>query len=349
MRATTQTASNTMPSNTMPSNTMRGAKVYNKTIALFGLALNNVTDSSNTNSANLNTANLNTASTNTTNNNSARSTLNTASIADTNTSIADTNTADAALIMRRKISIDLHDCTIQPYIGLKLGLEALRRKIPENTANAAEINELVIMAEESIAELRQYIGGLKSQIYPQPIRQSKSQSQSQSHRPTSLLDASLALVNKYQLRHHIKVAINIKTKHKLSEYLSSEIYHLVCEGLSNILRHTQSKKAEVNLYDQNNQLLLEVINYNNHVQNFSLFKPRSMTERVTYLGGTISVGFTTSVDYTTKKATEKATEEALASATLKGKTPQNKTPQNITIVTAKIPLQHLERRRASFG
>jgi GAF domain-containing protein len=36
--------------------------------------------------------------------------------------------SDAANRQRQKISRDLHDSTIQPYIGLKLGLEALELK-----------------------------------------------------------------------------------------------------------------------------------------------------------------------------------------------------------------------------
>ena len=232
-----------------------------------------------------------------------------------------TTAATATLAMRHKISIDLHDSTIQPYIGLKLGLEALRRKIPEGVAIAAEIDELVIMAEESIAELRQYIGGLKSQIKSQPNPQLG----------TSLVASILELAKKYQLRHGIEVAVNADTKLQLSEHLSNEIYQLVCEGLSNIHRHTQSKKAEINLYYQNNQLVLEVINQDDSAQEFIHFKPRSMSERVSYLGGTISVKHTAS-DKTTRG-------NMLSSKTISAK----------TIVTAEIPLKLTERRCASYA
>ena len=222
----------------------------------------------------------------------------------------------ATLAMRHKISIDLHDSTIQPYIGLKLGLEALRRKIPDESAIAAEADELMIMAGESIAELRQYIVELKSQI--------KSQLKSQSG--TSLVASILEVAKKYQLRHGIEVAVHVDTELKVSEHLSIEVYQLVCEGLSNIHRHTQAKQAEINLYCKNDQLVIEVTNQDDSAEDFIHFKPRSMTERVTYLGGTINVNHTTS-DKTT------------GSNTLNGK----------TIVTAKIPLQLKERRCASFA
>lgn len=221
----------------------------------------------------------------------------------------------ATLAMRHKISNDLHDGTVQPYIGLKLGLEALRRKIPEGMAIAAEIDELVIMAEESIAELRQYIGGLKSQIKLQLKPQLG----------TSLVASILEVAKKYQHRFGIEVLVNADTQLKLSEHLSNEIYQLVCEGLSNIHRHTQSKTAEINLHYQNNQLVMQVINQDDSAQDFIHFKPRSMTERVAYLGGTINVNHT---------AGDKIT--------------GNNALNFKTIVTAEIPLQLTERRCASF-
>ncbi len=227
----------------------------------------------------------------------------------------------AASAMRHKISIDLHDSTIQPYIGLKLGLEALRRKIPDGSAIAAEVDELVIMAGESIAELRQYIVELKSQI--------KSQLKPQLGAP--LLASILEVAKKYQLRHGIEVAVNADTKLNLSEHLSIEIYQLVCEGLSNIHRHTQAKQAEINLYCKNDQLVIEVINQDDSAEDFIHFKPRSMTERVTHLGGAIKVNHT-------------AGDKTTGGNTLRGKTLGGK-----TIVTAEIPLQLMERRCASFA
>ena len=232
---------------------------------------------------------------------------------------AATSVSSANSVMCNKISLDLHDSTIQPYIGLKLGLEALRRKIPEGAALAAELDELVMMAEESIAELRQYIGGLKSQIKPPLNPQLKPQL------ITPLVDAIIELAKKYQLRHRIDVRVNADTQLQLSAQLSTEIYQLVCEGLSNIHRHTQSKKAEINLYHLNGQLVIEVINQDVNTKDFSHFKPRSMAERVSNLGGKVSVYHIAGDNTTASKA--------LGSKTLMGK----------TIVTAKIPLQLTQR------
>jgi signal transduction histidine kinase len=229
-----------------------------------------------------------------------------------NISLQNKAAADATLVMRQKISIDLHDSTIQPYIGLKLGLEALRRKIPQGEGIAAEVDELVNMATESITELRQYIDGLKSQI--------------KSQLGTPLVPAILEVAKKYQHRHGIEVTVNIDPALKVSECLANEIYQLVCEGLSNVLRHTTAKQATVNLRSLEDQLIVEVVNHDDSTQDFIYFKPRSMTERVTYLGGTLSVNRTTG-----------------------DKIAGSKTARSKTIVTAEIPLQFKDKHDASFA
>src|SRR3954471_10331737 len=65
---------------------------------------------------------------------------------------------------RQKISRDIHDSTIQPYIGLKLALEALSRKVPPDHPLSKDIGRLVEMTSLEIAGLRRYIRGLKGQL-----------------------------------------------------------------------------------------------------------------------------------------------------------------------------------------
>src|SRR3954471_4422475 len=67
---------------------------------------------------------------------------------------------------RQKISRDIHDSTIQPYIGLKLALEALSRKVPPDHPLSKDIGRLVEMTSMEIAGLRRYVKGLKGQLGP---------------------------------------------------------------------------------------------------------------------------------------------------------------------------------------
>jgi signal transduction histidine kinase len=220
-----------------------------------------------------------------------------------NIHLLDKIAATATAAMRQKIAIDLHDSTIQPYIGLKLGLEALRRKLKDNNAMAGDVDELVKMTTESIAGLRQYIGGLKAQLVE------------------PLVPALLEMANNYQQRHGITVEINADTQLKINERMATEVYQLVAEGLSNVHRHTTAKQVAVNVYYQDDQLIVEVSNECHSNGNSKQFKPRSMTERVTNLGGTVSVQRKAGIG----------------------------TQLARTIVIAEIPLQTKDRRHASFA
>jgi signal transduction histidine kinase len=185
--------------------------------------------------------------------------------------LADKVSSSATSSMRKKISIDLHDSTIQPYIGLKLGLEALRRKVGDNEAIAADIDDLVQMTSESITELRQYIGNFKV------------------HLEGHLLPAVIDIAEKYQSRYGINVAVNADPELNISEQLSSEIYQLVCEGLSNIHRHTAAKHAGINIYRQYDQIIVQVVNQDDRLKEFIAFRPQSISERVAHLGGVVKV------------------------------------------------------------
>jgi signal transduction histidine kinase len=173
--------------------------------------------------------------------------------------------------MRQQISLDLHDTTIQPYIGLKLGLEALRRKIPEGDSIAEELDDLVYMTGEGIAELRQYISSLKERL----------------EKP--LMPAIQQVAEKYHYHHGIKVKVHGDSTLKISDKVAVEIHQIVCEALSNVHRHTTSKEVTINLYYCLQLLILQVINHGDKIQKFTAFKPRSITERVTNLGGIVKI------------------------------------------------------------
>ena len=72
--------------------------------------------------------------------------------------------AKAAEQERFSISRDLHDTTIQPYIGLKLGLEALSREAGENNPLSKRIGDLIDMAEMTVVDLRDYAATIKGKV-----------------------------------------------------------------------------------------------------------------------------------------------------------------------------------------
>jgi len=62
---------------------------------------------------------------------------------------------ETAFHERRRISRDLHDSAMQPYIAVKLGLEAMHRRL-RGTELAGDLEELLRIASDGIGELRQY-------------------------------------------------------------------------------------------------------------------------------------------------------------------------------------------------
>lgn len=69
---------------------------------------------------------------------------------------------DATGHQRRQISRDLHDSAIQPLIGLKLGLEALRRRLAEEDYLVKDLDDLIAVAAGGIGEMREYVGALRA-------------------------------------------------------------------------------------------------------------------------------------------------------------------------------------------
>ena len=194
-----------------------------------------------------------------------------------NIQLRDRLTSEVATQERQKISRDLHDGTIQPYIGLKLGLEALRRKVSADSSVAAEINELSQMATNGIAELRRYVAGLRSS-------------------PESALgEESLAVgvrrqAEKFSEYYGVDVQVTAERDVPVNPHLFNEVMLIVREGLSNIRRHTPARQATIALHNLESRLILEFLNDGATSGPGAVgFFPRSIAERARDLGGCVNV------------------------------------------------------------
>lgn len=193
-----------------------------------------------------------------------------------NVQLLDRLASDIAIQERRKISRDLHDGTIQPYIGLKLGLEALRRSIPDRTPLAAEVDDLTRMAGEGITELRRYVAGLRAEE-PKANRE-------------SLLAAVRRQAEKFTEFYGIHVQVVAEGDVQLKAPLFREVTHIVREGLANIRRHTSALRAIVNVRDEGDRLVVQFVNEAASGRHAPRpFFPRSLNERAKELGGRVDV------------------------------------------------------------
>lgn len=189
--------------------------------------------------------------------------------------LADRLALQVAAAERRRISRDLHDGTIQPYIGLKLGLEALRRRLPGAGTIADEVDELITLAGDGIAHLRRYVGRLKGRAQP-------------AHGGL-LLPAVRQQVEKFTEYYGIDARVVGDADLAVRAELYDDVINIVREGLSNIRRHTSAEHATVNLQAAAGKLLVEVINDQGPGPTPAQFFPRSIGERAHDRGGRIDV------------------------------------------------------------
>ena len=172
---------------------------------------------------------------------------------------------------RVTISRDLHDTTIQPYIGLKLALDALQREAGENNALSPRIADLIAMAELTIRDLRDYASTLKDKA-----------AMPGEFLVTAVKRQAERLERFYGMRVDVKGMISPR----LQGRLAAEAFQIISEGLSNILRHTRSRSAFVTILCEDSHLLLEIGNdLSPGDPPAKEFTPRSINERTKMLGG----------------------------------------------------------------
>lgn len=175
---------------------------------------------------------------------------------------------------RLRISRDLHDTTIQPYIGLKLALDALQREAGEGSALAPRIAEIADMTAITIRDLRSYAASLKSQAAM----------------PGEFLVAAVREQGERLARFYgVEVEVKSDISEQLNGRVAAEAFQIVCEGLSNVLRHTAAKRAYVSILCENATLLLKIGNEAAAAPLGPNFTPRSIRERAQALGGTALV------------------------------------------------------------
>jgi signal transduction histidine kinase len=173
---------------------------------------------------------------------------------------------------RYRISLDIHDTTIQPYIGLKLGLDALAREAGAGNPLSPRIGELLGMTESTIRDLRRYMTTLQED--------------------TTLAGDSLVSAVRDQASHYhrfygIEVDVRCDTEVLVNSQLAGALLQIVAEGLSNILRHTTAKRAWLSMHSESQRIRLEIANESPAASDDEPgFKPRSIDARTRSLGGT---------------------------------------------------------------
>ena len=177
---------------------------------------------------------------------------------------------------RLAVSRDLHDTTIQPYIGLKLALDALQREAGAESPIAKRIADLVEMTGMTIRDLRHYAETLKEKTAM----------------PGEFLVAAVKKQTERLGRFYgIEVEVKSDISSQLKGRIAAEAFQIISEALSNVLRHSTAKHAFVSILCENANLLLKVGNqtHDGSAASAANFMPRSIHDRAKALGGSTFV------------------------------------------------------------
>ncbi|MEO6625362.1 MAG: histidine kinase [Burkholderiaceae bacterium] len=174
---------------------------------------------------------------------------------------------------RERIGRDLHDSAVQPYLGLKYGLEALARQAGPQNPISGHISELVQMATNELATLREVISGLRI-----------------GDDPGHSIGASIAALERQAQRFKALYGLDVKivAAHalQLRGAAAKAVLHMVNEALTNVRRHTAATEVTVQLDVDDSGLVLRLGN-NCPSGRSRDFVPLSLKQRAAEFGGTL--------------------------------------------------------------
>jgi signal transduction histidine kinase len=189
------------------------------------------------------------------------------------TQLLDQLAAEAARDERRRIALDLHDSVIQPYIGLGLGLTALRERLgPSEDAARQDVDRLLGMVDLGIDHLRGRVFTLRERDAPQ----------------TALGPAVQRFAARFAEITGIEVEVDAEPETRLPSRIVGEAFQMVAEGLSNVRRHTRALRAGLSVRREGDQVVLRIENEGTG-ERMAPFTPASISERATALGGRVRV------------------------------------------------------------
>ena len=202
-----------------------------------------------------------------------------------NIELVDRMASEAASQERQKIALDIHDRAVQPYIGLTLGLSAVRNKAEPGNPLLDDIDKLSTMARQAIEDLRHYAG---------TFRRNKGQRTTQEPIYTAALQQQ---TDQVKALYGVDIAVDAAPNLQINDRMTVEVLQIVREGLSNICRHTLAQCGALRLQRSAGWLHIQIENVGNSAP-VPAFSPRSITERVASLGGMVRVhseadGYTT--------------------------------------------------------
>jgi signal transduction histidine kinase len=193
-----------------------------------------------------------------------------------NLQLLDQLVSSAAEHERVMISRDIHDAAVQPYIGLRLGLEALYRDGGSTSPVSQKILDLIEMANATVRDLRGYTRGLLEGA----------------EIPGGSLGAAILMQNERHKRFFgldVTSDVDVESS-EMTGRVASQVFYIVVEALSNVVKHTASRRAFVEVRARTGWVSIRVGNEQSEGLHVAAdFIPKSIKSRVEALGGLLEV------------------------------------------------------------
>ncbi len=183
---------------------------------------------------------------------------------------------EGALKERERIGRDLHDSAVQPYVGLKYGLEALARTAGQGNPTLVGIQQLLKLTNDELQNLRDVVGGLR---HGDDLRARES--------PLTAIERQ---AKRFETIYGVRVNIFAPQSDRLRGALGKHILHIVNEAMTNVRRHTSATAINIMIDIADSGVTLRL--RNDHGADEALpagFVPTSIQTRAEEMGGTISV------------------------------------------------------------
>lgn len=184
--------------------------------------------------------------------------------------------SDAAFRERQTIARDLHDSTIQPYIGLRHAVAAIRAQAGDGNVVAPDLDRLVAMCGDVIGDMREFAHRFRNGRQEEP----------------ELLIALRRQLNQVRAFYDVDVVLDVAAGEGapgFNDRMAAQVFQIVTEGISNICKHTRARSAHVALADTDGVCAIDIANPHDERGAPMPFTPASIAERVQGLGGTLAV------------------------------------------------------------
>jgi signal transduction histidine kinase len=192
--------------------------------------------------------------------------------------IEDVEQSQALMADRERISRELHDGTIQAIYAAGLMLEGVQQLIPEDPAAAqTQLSHVMGSLNQAIQDIRRYIFDLRGKV-PEADLQTGLEELLRDFRVNTLLET--------------KLIVQGESARQLRVERRGHIFQIMREALSNIARHAQARKVEVQLDLGTNHLLLRVTDDGVGFDRASIGSGhglRNIRERVRLLDGELTI------------------------------------------------------------